>query len=72
MERLHALGGRPARIRRGFKSEALGTSAQTPAAPVPLSEADKETDAGNATENAIVEEPAVPADTPKVEPAPQL
>jgi len=60
-------GGLPARIWRSFMSEALGTRAVTPAAHVPLSQADKEPDAGNMATNGV-EGPAAPADVP---PSPQ-
>jgi penicillin-binding protein 1A len=55
-------GGLPARIWRSFMTEALGARAETPAAPVPLSQADQ---ASNVVANAI-ETPAEPADTPPV------
>jgi penicillin-binding protein 1A len=55
-------GGLPARIWRSFMTEALGTRAETPTAPVPLSQADQ---ASNVVANAI-EAPAAPADTPPV------
>jgi penicillin-binding protein 1A len=58
-------GGLPARIWRGFMSEALGTRAVAPTAPVPLSQADQASDAGNVAGNAA-EAPALPADTPPV------
>jgi penicillin-binding protein 1A len=56
-------GGLPARIWRSFMSEALGTRAVAPAEPVPLSQADQASDAGNVAGNAV-EAPDAPADTP--------
>jgi len=56
-------GGLPARIWRAFMTGALGARAETPAAPVPLSQADQAPEASNVSGNAV-EEPAVPQDTP--------
>jgi penicillin-binding protein 1A len=77
-------GGLPARIWRAFMSEALGARAETPAAPVPLSQADKEADTNAIDANVaapaepaplpapeIPEIAAPPPTAPKVEPEPQ-
>jgi penicillin-binding protein 1A len=55
-------GGLPARIWRSFMTEALGTRAEAPAAPVPLSQADQ---ASNVVAN-VIDAPDAPADTPPV------
>jgi penicillin-binding protein 1A len=63
-------GGLPARIWRGFMSEALGARAAPTAAPVPLTRADRGDENASAG-NSAAPEPAVPVDTPPVpEPAP--
>ena len=71
-------GGLPARIWRSFMSEALGTRAVAPAAPVPLSQADQAGDAGNAVEATTAapaepgEAPPAPADVPEIAAPPPL
>ena len=77
-------GGLPARIWRAFRSEAIGARPETPAAPVPLSQADKEPESNNIDANMTapaepaplpapqIPEIAVPPPTaPKIEPEPQ-
>ena len=55
-------GGLPARIWRSFMSEALGIRPARRAAPVPLSQADR--DPAPAEANQVVVEPQLPIDTP--------
>ena len=62
-------GGLPARIWRAFMTEALGARATSPAASVPLSQADREADTANLSGNAqepVLPEPLPPQEVPEI------